>query len=140
MKLRDYQEQAVKRARLQFKNGSRVLFSLPTGGGKTIISHEIIRRAYEKNPELVSLFLTNRRVLAEQAKDTFVANGLRASLFMHGNALPDVLKSDEINETSEQVIVISYQTMLAALNKIEHPLVKECLGNGVPLLETIATS
>ncbi len=65
MNLRPYQINSVNQLSLAFKNNKRVLFILPTGGGKTVVFSEIARRAIERNK--VVLILTDRIELFEQS-------------------------------------------------------------------------
>lgn len=51
------------------KGNKKILVAFPTGGGKTILSHEIIKNANAKNNSVV--FTSHRITLAEQTKDKF---------------------------------------------------------------------
>src|SRR5258707_8955976 len=63
--LRDYQIKALDDVRAAIRGGARrVCLQLPCGGGKTIISAEIIRGAVAKGKR--SLFLAHRREILDQ--------------------------------------------------------------------------
>jgi len=65
MQLRYYQNNSVDQLALGFKNHKRIIFVLPTGGGKTVVFSEIAHRATMKDK--VVLVLTDRLELFEQA-------------------------------------------------------------------------
>lgn len=64
MNLRPYQAQAVNDIREAFKSHRRVLFQLPTGGGKTVIFCHITREAVRKGKRV--LILVHRQELLRQ--------------------------------------------------------------------------
>ena len=64
MNLRPYQAQAVNDIREAFKTNRRVLFQLPTGGGKTVIFCHITREAVCKGKRV--LILVHRQELLRQ--------------------------------------------------------------------------
>lgn len=64
MKLRPYQTDAVNKIREAFRTNRRVLFQLPTGGGKTIIFCHITRESVRKNKTV--LILVHRQELLRQ--------------------------------------------------------------------------
>jgi superfamily II DNA or RNA helicase len=54
LKLRDYQQRSVDQLRAAYARGvRRILLSLPTGAGKTIVAAEIIRLANLRRPRSV---------------------------------------------------------------------------------------
>ena len=68
MKIRAYQARAVEEIAQAMREGCRSLvYSLSTGGGKTVIASELIRRAYGKTRR--QLFVVHRRELVRQAFD-----------------------------------------------------------------------
>lgn len=72
MALRDYQTAVLEDARAAMRRGARrVLIQLPTGGGKTVISAEMLGNAARNG--LSSQFLVHRRELIEQTSETFRA-------------------------------------------------------------------
>ena len=67
--IRAYQERAVAEIAQAMREGCRSLvYALATGGGKTVIAAELIRRAHGKARR--QLFLVHRRELVRQAFDT----------------------------------------------------------------------
>jgi superfamily II DNA or RNA helicase len=64
MNLRPYQAQAVDEIRAAFKSHKRVLYQLPTGGGKTVIFCHITREAVRKGKRV--LILVHRQELLRQ--------------------------------------------------------------------------
>lgn len=65
MNLRPYQIESVNQLSAAFKSHKRILFVLPTGGGKTVVFSEIAKRAVERGK--VVLILTDRIELFEQS-------------------------------------------------------------------------
>ena len=75
MKLRDYQEDAIKNLRKSHAAGNRRIgLMLPTGAGKTAIAVEIIRGALEKGQNC--LFICDRIELIEQTSRRFDDEGI----------------------------------------------------------------
>jgi len=78
--LRPYQQDAIDRVESAFLSGKRsVLYSLPTGGGKTVIFMEIVRRAVQRGDRCV--ILTHRIELASQTAVRFRDGGLDVDIF-----------------------------------------------------------
>ncbi len=75
MKLREYQENAIKHIRKSLLSGKRtpVLMS-PTGSGKTIIAIEIIKRAIAKGKTV--MFVVDMIQLINQTSESFDKHGL----------------------------------------------------------------
>lgn len=83
MELRAYQTEAVEAAREELRAGKRrVLVVCPTGGGKTVIASDIIRRAVERQSRV--LFLAHRRELIQQTCDKLQRFGVRHGVIMAG--------------------------------------------------------
>jgi superfamily II DNA or RNA helicase len=62
--LRAYQVDAVEQIEAALATDKRVLFVLPTGGGKTVVAATIIERAVERGERV--LVLTHRREILKQ--------------------------------------------------------------------------
>jgi DNA repair protein RadD len=62
--LRDYQAQNIEDTETRLDRGEHVLFTLPTGGGKTVVATAIIERAVERGERV--LMLTHRREIPKQ--------------------------------------------------------------------------
>ena len=83
MQLRQYQSNIIAKTYDAIRSGARhVLICLPTGGGKTAISSEIVRRCFEKGNR--SIFCVHRQELMAQTFQTYVKNGLTPSLIKSG--------------------------------------------------------
>jgi superfamily II DNA or RNA helicase len=83
MILRDYQEKLIHDVRESIRKGhKRILMQLWVGGGKTVISAEIMKLAYAKYKR--SLFIAPRRQLVYQASETFTNYGINNALIMAG--------------------------------------------------------
>jgi len=75
MQLRDYQNEALERARCSMRKGKmRPLLMAPTGAGKTAIAVELIRSALAKYKRVV--FTVDRIQLIDQTAQVFEAAGL----------------------------------------------------------------
>lgn len=83
MQLRPYQSNIITKTYDAIRSGARhVLICLPTGGGKTAISSEIVRRCFEKGNR--SIFCVHRQELMAQTFQTYVKNGLTPALIKSG--------------------------------------------------------
>lgn len=82
--LRPYQEKAINLVRLSFGKGfTRTVLQLPTGGGKTLISANIIERALSRGNEV--LFTVPYLPLIDQTIEAFQAEGIDSIGAMQGN-------------------------------------------------------
>ena len=73
--LRPYQDQAIAKIREQFALGrQRVMLQLPTGGGKTAIAADMLRRAITHGKHC--LFVCDRLELIDQASERFDFEGI----------------------------------------------------------------
>ncbi len=67
-----YQKEGISEIINFFKSGSkRVVFQLPTGGGKTITSSSLINLFYRQNPSKDICFFVHRKELLDQFKRTY---------------------------------------------------------------------
>lgn len=65
MNLRPYQLEGIERVRETIRGGKRhIVLVLPTGGGKTVVTAELFRSAYEKGKS--ALFVAHRKELIDQ--------------------------------------------------------------------------
>lgn len=86
--LRPHQERAVSELRAAFAKGHRrIIFQLPTGGGKTRIMAEIVRLARDKGNRCV--LLAPRRELVYQIRKALLREGVKAGIIMAGER-PDL--------------------------------------------------
>lgn len=82
MILRDYQQRAVTDIRAALSRHRAVVLALQTGGGKTVIACEIIRRVIERGRRV--LFVVHRIELVEQAVARLEAFGIRPGVIKAG--------------------------------------------------------
>jgi superfamily II DNA or RNA helicase len=102
--LRDYQQAAIDRARNALANGARAICLVcPTGGGKTVIGSDIVRRTVERGGR--ALWLAHRTELVDQAAGTLERLGLRVGAIAAGSQRPP--------NPYAPVQVASIQTLLA---------------------------
>ncbi len=103
--LRDYQEDILRRveAALDAFAGARVMMQLPTGGGKTVIAGELLKRRLTNGRKAV--WLTHRKELANQTC------GMLADA--HVSAMTDVLwtPGTDAPAMSGGVVVLMAQTV-----------------------------
>lgn len=106
--LRDYQLECVEAVEAAFERGSRRLLAvLPTGGGKTIVFSEVIRRRQDKP----TLILAHRDELLEQA-------GAKLAEVAPELAMSTGLVKAGSNEVGAPVVIASIQT-LARISRLE---------------------
>ncbi|KAA5535133.1 DEAD/DEAH box helicase [Taibaiella lutea] len=80
--LYDYQKKDIERLFQQLRQASppvRILYQLPTGGGKTVIFSEISRRFMENSSKKV-LILTHRKELCRQTASTLKKSGIKSKV------------------------------------------------------------
>jgi len=70
IQLRDYQQESIEKIREALKTSRKVLFVLPTGGGKTIVTAFMMMRAV-KDKGLKAWFLVHREELINQTAKKF---------------------------------------------------------------------
>lgn len=72
MKLRDYQQDIIKKTQYAFLNGyKKPLIVLPCGAGKTVCFADMSQKHISKNLNNSVWFLVHRQELIDQTKDTF---------------------------------------------------------------------
>lgn len=105
-KLRPYQEQGINLIARAVGNGARaVLFVLSTGGGKSRIQAELIKRHLIKVPTGRVLVTVHRSELVNQLYDAFTAEGLDCGVVAAGSSRPA--------NPWKPVQIASIQTLLA---------------------------
>ena len=105
MKLRPYQNSSINTLRKSFKENKRVLFVLPTGGGKTSIFTEIARMSDKR-----ILIIAHRKELVQQISDRLSVE--------HG-----LVVSGEVADYSKRILVGTVQTVVKRLNHINVDLI-----------------
>lgn len=102
--LRAYQDDAVSRVRVAFRDGcKRVVLVVPTGGGKTRIGAAIVERAVLRQRSVV--WLAHRTELIDQTAKTLQDFGLPVGVVAASSAWP--------SNPAAPVQVCSVQTLLA---------------------------
>lgn len=99
--LRDYQQKDIDALRLAFKSHNRVLYQLPTGGGKGTIAAYISQNALAKKKRV--LFCAHRKKLLNQLEERFIFDKIHGVEFAMMQTLqnnltltpPDFLIIDE---------------------------------------------
>ena len=76
VELRDYQDSAVESILRSLRMRKNVLYTLPTGGGKTVVGTEVAARWIERNPVSKVIWLTHRVELERQSKAILKARGI----------------------------------------------------------------
>src|SRR4051794_38245715 len=80
--LRPYQDDAVELIRTEFATYRRVLFALPTGGGKTVIFSYITQSASGKGRSVI--VVAHRKEICRQISRALDAMGVQHGLIMSG--------------------------------------------------------
>ena len=107
--LRDYQNTDIGRLRGAISTGfSRILYQLPTGGGKTVLMAWMAARAAERGKR--TMFIVHRQELLIQASRTFEAMGIP-----HGLIAPGFTMSRDV------IQVASVQTLVRRFDRIIPP-------------------
>lgn len=106
MRLREYQIEAVSKIRKAYSDGAkRVLFVLPTGGGKTAIFSHITESAFKKSNSV--FILVHREELLLQSSRKLAELGVP-----HGRISPS------FSQTKDKIQVCSVQTLVNRINNI----------------------
>lgn len=86
IELRPYQAEAVERIRESIKNGARrVVFVLPTGGGKTVVASYMVDAAQARGTPV--LFVAHRIELIEQISDALHAFAIPHGIIAQGRSM-----------------------------------------------------
>jgi superfamily II DNA or RNA helicase len=115
--LRDYQKKGIMEIRQAYRRGAMsVCYTLPTGGGKTILFSHITEQAYKKGKSV--FILVHRDNLLGQASEKLTEIGIR-----HGVISP------RYPQLRYRVQVASVQTLVRRLNQFNCPdliIIDEC--------------
>jgi DNA repair protein RadD len=119
MQLRPYQIRSLAEARSRVARGSRrLVYILPTGGGKTVVASEIIRGAIAKGKRI--LFLAHRKELIDQCYKKLVAFGVTSGVLMG---------TDKRRDDFLPVQIASVQTLSRRMDRLPEAdivIVDEC--------------
>lgn len=105
--LRDYQQISIDEIRKVFPENRRVLFVLPTGGGKTVVFTYIAQNAKRKG---IVLILAHRQEIVDQISKALYKFGVSHGIIMPG-----------VPMTYDDVQVGMVQTVARRLHKIHTP-------------------
>lgn len=110
MELRTYQTNDLASIRTQLREGKRrVLYRLPTGGGKTVVSAFMFASAAQRN--MTAWFICHRRELIKQTSATFREAGISHGIVANG--FPANYR--------ERVQICGVQTLVNKLGKLKQP-------------------
>ena len=116
--LRDYQQEMIDKVVEALRQGYRkIMIVLPTGGGKTAIASELVRRSYAKQKS--SIFMCHRQELLDQTYDTYGKNGI----------IPAFIKGGRHPDYDNPMQIASVNTLIRRLDKYRVPdiiFVDEC--------------
>jgi superfamily II DNA or RNA helicase len=102
MKLRQYQVEAVEAVQAAWREDDSTMIVLPTGGGKTIVMAELIRRVFPRRV----MFLAHREELIFQARDKVES----VSGFVAEIEMGEMRSNGEGSLSAPQVVVSTVQT------------------------------
>lgn len=108
MDLRPYQQQGITDIRDAFRDHRRVVYVLPTGGGKTVTFSFIAKNASARGKRV--LIEVHRRELIKQASRTFTRMGIPHGVIAPGHPL-----------TNDLVQICSVQTLVNRLEVLPPP-------------------
>jgi len=107
--LRPYQQRDIDLIRAELKAGRRrVLYQLPTGGGKTVSTSFMLGNAERRG--IPGLFIVHRQELLLQASRTLTACGIAHGLIAPGHSEP-----------GDRVQVATVQTLVRRLGRLPKP-------------------
>ncbi len=112
--LRDYQEDLLQQVEsaLDADRKARVMMQLPTGGGKTVIAGELLRRRLTNGRKAV--WLTHRKELGDQTRAMLTEHGVSATFVRR-----DWDKDTDAPAVSGGVVILTAQTVALRTDKME---------------------
>lgn len=120
--LRDYQKKSVDDIREMFKTRTRVLYYLPTGGGKTYTFCYISHKAAEKGNSV--MIVVHRQELLLQASASLAKLGVEHGIIGAASGIKEILDYHGnlgMIRQSAPVQVASVQTLVRRLDTITRP-------------------
>jgi len=94
MKLWDFQKTAIEDTRAAFRKNKRVVLSMPTGSGKTVVALMAVKSALEKGRTVA--FVCDRLTLLDQTANFMFKQGLDFGIVQGDNPLTDFGKQFQI--------------------------------------------
>lgn len=91
------------------KGNKKPLLVLPTGGGKTAIASELVRRSHNKGKS--SIFICHRQELLRQTYKTYQKNGI----------IPAIIKGGIVPDYNNPMQVASVNTLVRRLDQYRKP-------------------
>ena len=82
--LRPYQERSVIQVAEKLRNNRRVVFQLPTGGGKTHTFSAITKRYIEKSGKAVLILVHRKELMAQTTRTLFASYGISGQVIKAG--------------------------------------------------------
>jgi DNA repair protein RadD len=116
--LRDYQATNVNEIRAACAQHRRVLFVLPTGGGKTIIFAHITTGAAAKGKRVI--ILAHRQEIADQISRALVAMGVAHGLIQPGHGRTDDLVQVGMVQTVARRLADIAEPALLVIDEAHH--------------------
>ena len=105
--LRPYQQEAVRKIISQLKPGARIMYQLPTGGGKTRIAIEVITEFLAGVPILRNYtWLTHRDILQSQSSDRLHEAGLNFGTVSTPQKIWNAIQRGDLKPTPETLLVV----------------------------------
>lgn len=136
VQVREYQQRIVRQVREKIAEGSkRILVVLPTGGGKSVVAADIMRRTAERGRE--SIFFAAQRELVKQIGGQLSRIGLPSQTIMAGVTNEYQSYEDQMNCRCSLVARDTLWQRAFKRNKIELPKadvvqIDECHQAGCP--------
>jgi len=94
VKLWDFQEKAIQDTRAAFAKNKRVILSMPTGSGKTVVALMAVKSALDKGRTVA--FVCDRLTLLDQTANFMFKQGLEFGIVQGDNPLTDYGKQFQI--------------------------------------------
>lgn len=126
MKLRSYQTDAVNEIWAALRTGKTAISVISTGGGKTVVMLEIIRKAIAQKPDIKIVFLVQKNNLLYQTVN-------RINTFLPDKSV-SIFNGDE-KDLDGQIVVGTIQSLYKTkFEKLNMIIVDECFSGDTEIL------
>jgi len=115
MKPWDFQVEAIEKTRQAFRKNNRIILTMPTGSGKTVVALQAVKGAIEKGKTVA--FVCDRLSLLDQTAKFMYEQGLRFGIIQGDNDLTDF---------SKQFQICSAQTLAKRKTNFDFYIIDEC--------------